>query len=43
MRGGLFWLIIGVFVGAYIVLDNTEAAAWFSNVFEMLKAHLSNL
>lgn len=36
MNGSIFWLGIGVFVGAYLTLDNPQAAAWFEEIFTML-------
>lgn len=43
MRGGIFWLVIGAFVGAYLVLNDSDTAAWFSDVFEMLQTYLGAL
>jgi hypothetical protein len=43
MRGGIFWLVIGAFIGAYLALNNTEAAGWFANIFEMLRANLGGI
>lgn len=43
MRGGLSTLVIGIFIGAYLVLGNDSAAAWFGNFFTTIDNFFGSL
>lgn len=36
MNGGSIWLVFGVFIGAFLVMNNAQAAEWFQQVFSMV-------